>query len=242
MKPAFTLLELLVVLAIVAVLVSILLPVLGKARNSAQDATCKGNHHQMAAGWSALMVETNGRIPNTVTAGFDNRWDTRLFEVMGLEPNTTTPSLACPTALTLFGDLTATAGVTSYGINVRWQVGGAPGENEGKKFSSLPSPSEYPWLGDTFVNGVVQPPLIYDEFGIRADQDWRLGFFHESDTANISWADASVESVDRSFLDGPLDENGVPLVFFIDGAGVRPSLAANRLLRPLLAQGSAGLW
>ena len=46
-KRAFTLVELLVVIAIVALLVSILLPALGKAQRQAQKVACKSNQRQI---------------------------------------------------------------------------------------------------------------------------------------------------------------------------------------------------
>lgn len=49
MRRAFTLIELLVVISIVAILAAILMPVVGRARDSARKATCIMNYKQVAA-------------------------------------------------------------------------------------------------------------------------------------------------------------------------------------------------
>ena len=65
----FTLVELLVVIGIIAVLLSILLPVLGKARASAQQLKCMSNLRQLSITWVTYTVDnsdaiaSNGRPP-----------------------------------------------------------------------------------------------------------------------------------------------------------------------------------
>ncbi len=61
-KQAFTLVELLVVVAIIALLVSILLPALGQARDAAKQVLDVSNLHQ--TGMAAITYEAdNGRLP-----------------------------------------------------------------------------------------------------------------------------------------------------------------------------------
>lgn len=63
-RRAFTLIELLVVISIIALLVSILLPALGKARESAKSTVCKSNLRQISLGFSYYAEDNNYRFPS----------------------------------------------------------------------------------------------------------------------------------------------------------------------------------
>ncbi|MCG3179353.1 MAG: hypothetical protein BIFFINMI_01687 [Phycisphaerae bacterium] len=56
----FTLVELMVVVAIIAVLISVLLPSMGACREAARSAMCGSNLHQLLTGWEMYANENNG--------------------------------------------------------------------------------------------------------------------------------------------------------------------------------------
>src|SRR5258708_30833420 len=67
---AFTLIDLLVVIAIIAILAALLLPTLSRAKSKAYDVACLSNLKQMALGWLMYIEDNHGRLPlNTVGNG-----------------------------------------------------------------------------------------------------------------------------------------------------------------------------
>ncbi len=71
-ERGFTLIELLVVVAIVALLVSILLPSLSRARGQAKLVVCQSNSRQLLMAFMTYTVESKGRLPG---AGYDRNLD-----------------------------------------------------------------------------------------------------------------------------------------------------------------------
>lgn len=62
-KRAFTLIELLVVISIIAILMAVMMPALGKARESAKSVLCKSNLKQVGVVLSLYAEDYNNKLP-----------------------------------------------------------------------------------------------------------------------------------------------------------------------------------
>src|SRR5881409_3161367 len=73
-KRGFTLVELLVVIGIIALLISILLPALSKARESANRTKCLSNVRQIAMGFISYTQENRGSFPFVASSSLFEDW------------------------------------------------------------------------------------------------------------------------------------------------------------------------
>lgn len=70
MRRGFTLVELLVVISVVAVLIGILLPALGHAREAARRAACLGHQRNIGIGLHVYLSEEDDWLPGPNTSGY----------------------------------------------------------------------------------------------------------------------------------------------------------------------------
>jgi prepilin-type N-terminal cleavage/methylation domain-containing protein/prepilin-type processing-associated H-X9-DG protein len=76
--PAFTLVELLVVIGIIGVLVAILLPVVAKARSHAEATECQSNLRQLYMAQTFFANDNGGRWAHPASLGDEEQWQERL--------------------------------------------------------------------------------------------------------------------------------------------------------------------
>jgi prepilin-type N-terminal cleavage/methylation domain-containing protein len=85
-NAAFTLVELLVVIGIVAVLLALLLPALAAARRQSKSTACASNLRQICTALNAYAASNDGRLPDVSTSATGgNLWDVSKSFVNALE-------------------------------------------------------------------------------------------------------------------------------------------------------------
>jgi prepilin-type processing-associated H-X9-DG protein len=86
---AFTLMEMVVVASIIVVIIAILLPAIGKARESGRRARCVSNMTQIGHGLTSYCMDNNGAFPGTAPAGSPRKEDWLYWQTLPTAPTPT---------------------------------------------------------------------------------------------------------------------------------------------------------
>lgn len=222
-KRAFTLVELLVVISIIALLVSILLPSLAKAREQAKAVYCLNNLRQFAIAAQMHVFENNDAYPVGSRNFFQNglyyqmMWDfTHITDASGntqTESGTLWQSIKAPLEIQQCPSFKGQANwandpSTGYNYNASYLAiidnSGSPIPPRPIRATQIKRPTRVAMFGDgQYENGAnkfMRSPLldIYDDTQLDKDFGFRSsgtqGFRHNRAT-NVAYADAHVETV-----------------------------------------------
>ncbi len=214
----FTLIELLVVIGIIAILASMVMPAMGRTRDSAKTATCISNHKQIASFLISYMSDFSGYCPPAAYQSGGDTWIVALFENDYMpEPKEGKPTPAvCPNGLTANNQSTKTyTGV--WGGSWGWRTigivhyGAAPADVSKNGFSQLLG--EYPvWRvpavrkpSSTFLHGdslsadLKHMGVIVRPWGNYA-RDYMGAYHNNKQNTVIGFVDGHVESLNNSTL------------------------------------------
>ena len=84
-KTTFTLIELMVAVAIIAILLSLLLPALGKARKGARNAVCVGQLKQLGVAVQAYSIDNAHYVPYASNLANNYAFDDLLVDYLGID-------------------------------------------------------------------------------------------------------------------------------------------------------------
>lgn len=137
-RAGFTLVELLVVIGIIAVLVAILLPALGRARKQAILVACMSNMRQLGLATQMYCGENKGSYPPPYVAGgsganivtptlFDNQTPTQPGGFLWKYGIKTNKVRTCPTVAALIPDEVSGSGISYFTSRYNAVIGGVSG-------------------------------------------------------------------------------------------------------------------
>jgi len=160
---AFTLVELLVVISIIALLLSILMPSLNKAREAARQIVCGSNLHQWSLVSFAFSLDHKGYLPRAYAQGDIKYWHLQgaQFTVMPFYINDTSSD--------------KTFGTADEEDSGAWIKGGTPWSTLVKyglteKMAICPSQK---WLGNWMCNKDYNKELQFAAPSATFDRYWR---------------------------------------------------------------------
>lgn len=195
----FTLIELLITIAIIAILAALLLPALGKARETVKKTACLNNLKQLSLLFMQYTGDYNDYMPPQKYASDFSPW-TRVSMINYLNNGREYemkryPILICPSTEKDIGRPLSDGSwksPLSYGYNDNGP-GWRDGVSSPKKITRIPAPSLVVLLGETLT--MYSWGTSYNS-GTNIGKLGHIGFARHGKTAVFAFCDGSAKSLD----------------------------------------------
>ena len=200
---SFTLIELLIVIAIIAILAAMLLPALNSARDTAKAIGCTNNLKQTGLVSMSYSSDNNDWIvpaKDTTAAGAGTPWNELLVPhgavFYGTDSKRTVGTFVCPSEPKKFGWGTEEYRYTHFIINAR--LSGRPHDNDSyndnrwNRMSNIKIPTQVIFFADSLLTGTMMTKYFSTDFSYRHGKGAN-GSYLGSGRANILYIDGHVE-------------------------------------------------
>lgn len=196
---AFTLIELLTVIAIIGILAAIVIPTVGSVRQTAQASVCLSNVRQIALAATIYANDNRGRLPDAGT-DTDPLWTRTLSTYINVPASQKASIFVCPGAAIPVEESTNPYGPTNptgeivltYGMH----SGLMPRGQTALLVNQVKRPSEVILVADMCQdptnkgwspNSIENPPAFKGGLGRNGNLEDFISTATDEDTANKSW-------------------------------------------------------
>lgn len=187
-RSKFTLIELLIVVAIIAILAAMLLPALNKARTNARKISCLNQERQLGFMLLAYANEHNGYIQANQPVGHETTWFTYYQKrgLPGFQNNNDLKQKVCPEA---YGQYKGISAVHTYAVP-RCHM---PNVSYCMPLNRFRNASKLLLLGEAWRVDWNGPYCVME--GGMSGVSGALALFHQNKSANVTFLDGHATSL-----------------------------------------------